>query len=78
MRADIDCNCGKMNVHEDCGFKGYIYTCANCGKTYRGGWWILTWLWCLQPVWFLCWRSKRKMYKIIEKRVKQIMAEATA
>lgn len=40
----ISC-CGRMIGGTYIKRMGYIFTCSKCGKTYRGGLWLRTWLW---------------------------------
>lgn len=70
MKVDLECDCGVMKIHYEDNFKGYIYTCAGCGKVHRGGFWLGIWLFSRLPIWFLVWRGRRRMHRFLKKAVK--------
>lgn len=79
MRVDIICSCGNgMEIHDDDGSKGclgYIYTCANCGKTYRGGFWFGVWLRSHLPTSWLVWRCRMKTNRVLKKTIKSVLRQ---
>ncbi len=68
----INCNCGNRLGGTYVGY-GYIFACRECGRVHRGGWWILTWLWGLQPTWFLVWRGTRRMRRFLNKVCREML-----
>ena len=75
MKVDMECLCENKLSWED-PFRGYIVTCANCGRKYRGGEWLSLWFRCALPAWFLAWRGRRRMEKFLRKAAKKILAGA--
>lgn len=75
MKVNIKCVCGTMRIQYEDNAIGYIHTCAGCGKTYRGGFWIATWIQGCLPTSFRLWYSKRRMKRFLRQACRKALNE---
>jgi len=71
-----DCSCGQHLRGTYITKMGYIFTCVKCGKTYRGGFWIRTWLFKFIPRRYIIWRNQQRLRRFLRREVEEAVKRA--